>query len=184
MKYFLLVIILALCGSGYYGYTLLQQEQAKVATDEQAIARLQADNKSLTDDKATLTKNLSDAQAQVTDLTTQLKTAQSSLADTQSKLDAAQKTVSDDEAKIAKAAATAAAAAKVATGAPVDPNSLGTLTTLDGKTYLNCELLRIDPDGITVNHSTETGITKISFVLLSPDLQRKFGYNPAALLSH
>jgi hypothetical protein len=179
MKYFLLFIIIALCLGGYYGYnTLATAQQAKVDADQQQITKLQKDNTSLTDDKAKLAKSASDAQAQVTDLTTQLQTAQTSLTATQSKLDAAQKSLADDEAKIAKAAA-AAAAAKVAATVPADPNSLGTITTLDGKTYQNCDLLKIDADGITINHSE--GITKIMFALLPMELQKKFGYQPGSL---
>jgi hypothetical protein len=55
-------------------------------------------------------------------------------------------------------------------------NTLGTITTLDGKTFQKCQLLKVDADGIVVNHSE--GITKILYGLLPPELQKKFGYDP------
>ena len=53
---------------------------------------------------------------------------------------------------------------------------MGTIATLDGKNYQNCKLLKVDADGITVDHTE--GITKIAFGLLPPDLQKRFGYDP------
>ena len=59
---------------------------------------------------------------------------------------------------------------------PTSPNDLGTIATLDGKTYQKCELLKVETDGITINHSA--GIIKILYGLLPLDLQKKFGYDP------
>jgi hypothetical protein len=61
-----------------------------------------------------------------------------------------------------------------ASTSPMD--ALGTITTLQGKTYLNCQLLKVEPDGITFNHSE--GIAKVLFVYLSPDIQKRFGFDP------
>ena len=168
MKYFLIVIILGLCGGGYYEYTEIQRvQQDKVAADQKQITdlstkvdKLQSDNKALEDDKTQLTKGADDAQAKIADLTKQVQTAQDALADAKKQLLAAQ-----------------AAAKPPSVAAPPRPtNNLGTITTLDGKTFQNCLLLKFEADGIVVNHSE--GITKIMYGLLPPEMQQKFGYDP------
>jgi outer membrane murein-binding lipoprotein Lpp len=67
------------------------------------------------------------------------------------------------------AAASAAAAASHSAG-------VGTITTLDGKTYTNCKILKVDQDGVTFSH--DDGITKILFALMSPATQKLFDYSP------
>jgi hypothetical protein len=124
-----------------------------------------------------LQQQLTDLDSKVVDLETKNKELQ----DDKDKLT---KTVTDDEAKFASATsptpapAAAPAAAAPAAKAPVLSNLLGNITTLDGKSYQNCRLLKVDPDGIVVNHSD--GILKINFGLLPPDMKTRFGYNPAA----
>ena len=63
---------------------------------------------------------------------------------------------------------------------PHPSNSLGTINTLDGKTYQDCRLLKVSPDRIVISHSS--GITDILFIFLPPELQRRFLINsrPAA----
>lgn len=71
-------------------------------------------------------------------------------------------------------------AAQAATAAQ-NSNSLGTITTLDGHTYQDCRVLKIESDGVTFNHAD--GITKILYPLLPPDMQKKFGYDPHAAVA-
>jgi hypothetical protein len=174
MNYFLLVIIVGLCGGGYYEYTLLEQ---KSAADQQQITdlggkvdTLQSENKTLEDDKAPLTKSLADAQAELVDLTKKVQAAQNALAKAQ--------------AQALQAAKAATPAPTTAADAPSRPtNNLGTIVTLDGKTFQNCQLLKIQADGIVVNDAD--GIIEIRFGLMPPDLQKRFGYDPhqAAMLT-
>lgn len=51
------------------------------------------------------------------------------------------------------------------------------LTTLSGKSFRQCEIKRVQPDGITFTHAT--GAAKILFTDLSPEWRAKFGYSPA-----
>jgi hypothetical protein len=169
MNYFLLVLIVGLCGGGYYEYTLLEQ---KSAADQQQITdldgkvdALQSENKKLEDDKAQLTKSVADAQTETADLTKQVQEAQSALAKAQAQAQSLQ-----------AATATSTTATTVAAAPSPPSNNLGTITTLDGKTYQNCQLLKVQADSIVVNDAD--GITEIKFGLMSPDLQKRFGYDP------
>jgi hypothetical protein len=165
MNYVLLLVILGLCGGGYYEYQQLQQaQQVKDSAYEKQVAELQAQNQSLSDEQKKLTSDEKAAQAQIDALTGQLKTAQSNLA-------AAKAT--------AATAATAASPGKTAPGTSSTStfsNNLGMIATLGGQTYQNCQLLKVDADGITVSETA--GITKIPYALLPPNLQQRFGYDP------
>ena len=172
MKYFLMVIILGLCGGGYYEYTLLQQtisdDLQKISDLSAKVDALQSENKKLADDQAQLKKSADDATAEVADLTEQVQKAQSQLA-------------------AAQALAARAKAKPPATNAPTatapPTNSLGTITTLDGKTYQNCQLLNVKTNSIVINYAD--GITEVPYNMMSRDLQKRFGYDPhqAAALS-
>jgi DNA repair exonuclease SbcCD ATPase subunit len=170
MNYFLILVILGLCGGGYYEYTTLQQ---KSAADQQQITdlgtkldALQAENKKLDDDKTQLTNNVADAQTKIADLTKQVQEAQSTL------VKAKQQDQQDLEAlKTQLAAATAPPPPP-----PTPTNNLGTIATVDGKTFQNCQLLKVEADGIVINQAD--GIIKIVFPMLPSDLQKKFGYDP------
>lgn len=173
MKYFLLVVIVALCGGAYYEYTVLQKNQQAMSEADQKqisnlngqIDKLKAANTQLESDKAGTEKSLMDAQSQATDLTAQLQTAK------------AEAETAKKEAEEAKKTASAATEKAKAAGPQLfSANYLGTIATLDGKTYENCVLLKVDTDGITLNHESQ-GITKILFVFLPPELQAKFGYD-------
>jgi hypothetical protein len=50
------------------------------------------------------------------------------------------------------------------------------LTTTDGRVYRKVILSKVEPDGIRISH--EDGAAKILFDKLSPELQKKYGYNP------
>jgi cell division protein FtsB len=161
MNYFLILLILGLGGGGYYEYTILEQ---KAAADQQQLTSLsgkidglQSENKKLEDDKTQLTKTVADDQAEMTKLSAQTQTVQSTLA----------------EAKMQAAHPSKSATPAVPT---LPSNNLGTIVTLDGKTFRNCQLLKVEADGIVVNQSD--GIIKISFGLMQPDLQKRFGYDP------
>jgi len=56
------------------------------------------------------------------------------------------------------------------------PASIGDITDNGGKTYFNCMLVKIEPDGLNVLH--QAGAAKLLFTDLSPDLQKKYHYNP------
>ena len=53
----------------------------------------------------------------------------------------------------------------------------GDLTTLDGKTYRNITVTRVEADGLVVTH-TEGGC-KIDFLNLPEDVRKKYSYDPA-----
>jgi cell division protein FtsB len=162
MNYVWLFFMMILCAGGYYEYTVLEQ---KITTDEQQVSdlntklnALQSENKKLADDNGKLSKTANDAQAAVSDLTGQLQSTQTALTQAQAK---------------AQAAATVASSAGAKP--PQPGNKLGTITTLDGKTFQNCQLLKVKADGIVVNDSE--GITEIQYAFLPPDLQKRFGYD-------
>ncbi|HUB66615.1 MAG TPA: hypothetical protein VL981_03930, partial [Candidatus Methylacidiphilales bacterium] len=54
-------------------------------------------------------------------------------------------------------------------------------TTADGKTYKNIRVIK--HDALTVTILDEDGGATIPFEKLSPELQRRFGYNPAQVVS-
>ncbi len=56
------------------------------------------------------------------------------------------------------------------------------ITIVSGKTYTNASVTRVEPDGISVMHST--GITKLSFSELTPDMQKKYNYDPQRAATH
>jgi thiol-disulfide isomerase/thioredoxin len=59
---------------------------------------------------------------------------------------------------------------------PTQPN--WTWTTLDGKTYQDVVIIRLDPDIVSINHST--GVAHIPINLLSDDVKKQLHYDPAA----
>lgn len=50
--------------------------------------------------------------------------------------------------------------------------------TITGQEYKNVSLSRVEPDGIVITFSG--GIVKIPFTELSPEIQKKYGYDPKA----
>ena len=156
-----MLIILLLCGGGYYEYNDLQQKSAaaqlQISDLSAKVDKLEADNKALEDDKTRLTKMANDAQTEITDLAKQLQAAHGGLA--QARPSAAQPPTANAPAMAATAG-----------------NSLGAISTLNGKTFQNCQLLKIKAEGIIINHSE--GITEIEYGLLPLDLQKRFGYDP------
>lgn len=60
-----------------------------------------------------------------------------------------------------------------ATSASID--SLGTITTGFGRSYLNCRVCQVDPDGVIVAH--QNGIAKIPFGEIPEPMRGKLGYD-------
>lgn len=54
--------------------------------------------------------------------------------------------------------------------------------TIDGKDYKNATVSRVEPDGIVITFSG--GIVKIPFTELSPEIQKKYGYDPQAAAAY
>jgi hypothetical protein len=50
--------------------------------------------------------------------------------------------------------------------------------TIEGKEYKNVKVSRVEPDGIVISFSG--GIVKIPFTELSPEVQKKYGYDAKA----
>src|SRR5438876_8647980 len=50
--------------------------------------------------------------------------------------------------------------------------------TINGQEYKNVTVSRVEPDGIVITFSG--GIVKIPFTELSPEIQKKYGYDPKA----
>jgi len=172
MNYFLLSIIVVLCGAGYYEQTTMQQRSAadlqQITDLGTQLDALKTENQKLTNDKAQMTKSAAATQAEVADLTQRAQAAQSALA--------AEKEQALEAAKAAAAAAAVAAAPPPPPPPPRPSNDLGAISTTDGKSYPNCQLLKVHRDGIVIN--CENGIIEIKFNVMLPDLQKRFGYDP------
>ena len=52
------------------------------------------------------------------------------------------------------------------------------IVTITGIKYRNVTISLVEPDGLMV--MTDAGVQKIAFVTLSPEMQKKYGYNPEA----
>lgn len=60
--------------------------------------------------------------------------------------------------------------------APLHAESVNVVTRT-GKTYQNCRVLQVSPDGVTFRHAT--GIARVLFVDMNEAGQEQFGYDPA-----
>jgi hypothetical protein len=54
--------------------------------------------------------------------------------------------------------------------------------TIEGKDYKNVKVSRVEPDGIVITFSG--GIVKLPFAELSPDVQKKYGYDSSAAAAY
>jgi multidrug efflux pump subunit AcrA (membrane-fusion protein) len=166
MNWILFLIILGMAGGGYYEYQNLQHD---IANDDQRLADVQAKLDAVSAENK---KGQADKDAQVA-------AAQQAIKAVQAQLDDAQKQLASAKAAVASAAAAPAPVAVTPKASPSGISTkLGTIATLDGKSYEDCKLLKVNPDGIVVNHSQ--GITKILFNALPPDMQKIFGFDPHA----
>ncbi len=72
----------------------------------------------------------------------------------------------------------AAIALLLACAAPIHADAGATkVVTRNGKSYQNCRVLKVSPDGVTFRHSN--GIAKVLFVDMNEAAQEQFGYDPA-----
>jgi hypothetical protein len=147
MNYFLLLIILCMCGGFYY---IHGQDQQQIV-----VLQKQVDDLSV--------KSAAVVAAQARAQTTQPRAPVITIPAVAVLLPDTSRSAAID---------TAAAAATTAQTA----NSLGTITTLDGKTYQDCKILKVEADGITFSHAE--GITKVLFPMLRPEVQKQYGYDP------
>jgi hypothetical protein len=56
------------------------------------------------------------------------------------------------------------------------PKNYGSITTREGKTYFDCQVMRIYPDGVSFAH--RNGAAKIAFADLPESLRAEFRYDP------
>jgi hypothetical protein len=63
----------------------------------------------------------------------------------------------------------------LATVSQADTQTISTITTNAGKTYQNCRIFKVDPDGVMFSHSR--GGAKVLFGELSAEVQSKLGYD-------
>jgi hypothetical protein len=59
--------------------------------------------------------------------------------------------------------------------APAPSDSVGTITTSFGRSYENCRVCQVDPDGVVFVH--QKGVAKILFAELAEPLRTKLGYD-------
>ena len=159
MNYFLVLVVIGMAGFAYYQHN---QDEQQVVGLQQQIAQLQGKGGSSTGgneggDDTTTTPNEapSNGPRPVLTISPQVKVVAPS-ASHSSAIDAA---------------ANAAAAASSS-----NSNSLGTVNTLDGRTFNNCKVLKVEADGVTFSH--DEGITKVLFSFLPPNVQKQFDYDP------
>jgi hypothetical protein len=169
MNWFLLLIILAMAGGGYYEYQTLH---GQVTVDEIQLSDLKTKLQTASDaqqksaDAAKqLTASLADAQTKAADLDKQLQSEKTALAAAQAQIEAA---------AAAKAAASAPPAGATASP-PAFTTKLGTLAALDGKTYTACQLLKVNTDSIVISNSD--GVTQVMLNVLPAPTQKMLGFD-------
>lgn len=64
------------------------------------------------------------------------------------------------------------------TSADAAPKNYGTITSRAGKTFYECKIVRVYPDGVGFTH--KNGAAKLAFKELPASLQREFRYDPQA----
>jgi hypothetical protein len=156
----LLLLALLAGGTAYYEFNWHEQSsegfQSQIQNWESRLGQLKSENKKLNEDKLNLARQLEQAR----------------------------------EAYLASMAQRAALAhpASVAPKPPPAPpkplpspggtslEDMGTFTTITGKTYQSARLLKIEATDIVI--SSAEGITQIPYVIMPPDMQKKFGWDP------
>lgn len=56
------------------------------------------------------------------------------------------------------------------------------LTTLDGRSFRDCVIVRIHPDALSFRHAS--GAARVDFEALDPSLRTRFGYDPQRAEAH
>jgi hypothetical protein len=157
MNYFLVVIVVGMAGFAYYQHS----------EDEKQVADLQhqvADLKTKVHADPAANSHVSSAAAG----------AAGDDADAQPALKIAPAVAVVTPTMEHSSAIDAAAAA--ATAVESDPNNIGTLKTLDGRTFYQCKVIKVEADGITFSH--QDGIAKVLLPFLPPNVQKQFDYDP------
>jgi hypothetical protein len=152
-------------GGGYYEYQTLT---GQVAVDQLQISDLKTKLQQLTDTKqkssdevAQLTRSLANAQTKTSDLDKQLQAAKAALASAQPP---------------APTPTTSMAVASSTLNNPTPPaftTKLGTITAADGKTYADCQLLKVNADSIVISNAD--GITQLPITELPPPTLKLLG---------
>jgi hypothetical protein len=148
MNYFLMIVIIGIAGFAYYQHN---QDEEQVAALQQQVSDLQDKAKS---NPVSNTANIQTAPRPAPALLPAVKVI-------------APETHSSAIDQAAHAATVAVA---------TDSNNLGNINTLDGRSFQNCKVLKVESDGVTFSH--DEGITKILFPFLPPNIQKQFGYDP------
>jgi hypothetical protein len=165
MKLLLFLILVTVGEAAYFEYTVQQQTsggfQHRIGGWQDELAALQGKNKQLTDTHDYLRKTISTTEIQIEMRTDQLRGIPGS-----------------NPAVVRVGHVDSAAWTPAAPAAPLPAvgENIGTVTTLSGQSFENCQLLKVEPDGITFNHTE--GITKVLYRNLSLDLQKRFGVDP------
>lgn len=177
MNYFLLLVIVGVCGGSYYMYT---NDQEQIASLQQEIAGLKGHGSvQAVAPAATLATVTPLATVAPLSTTPAPASAPATVAPVTTTAPLPVTTVAPvvggpGHSDAIDSAANAAVAA-------ANGSSIGTITTLDHKTYTNCKVLKVEKDGVTFNH--DEGITKILYPMMPPDLQKQFGYTPEAAVA-
>src|SRR5260221_14670797 len=61
-------------------------------------------------------------------------------------------------------------------------DNLGTVTTISGRSYLDCRIIQVDPDGLVFSH--KTGMAKVLFSALPEEQRARLGYDPEEAANH
>lgn len=161
MLFFLLLLTAG--EAAFFEFTVQQQSsdgfQQQQADWQTKADSLESDNKQLLATKTGLAHDVAAAQIQVTFLSDELKKAQKEMT----------------QVKAAVAVATSKIGAAVPAPTP-ERATLGNISTVSGKTFQNCQLLKVEADGITFSH--DQGITKVLYPDLPLDVQKRFGVDP------
>jgi hypothetical protein len=159
MNLFLSLILVTVAALAYVAFTIQQQTSQgfnqRLGVWQSRVDELQAENQQLKD-------TISLETTKEANWSSQLKNAQQEIAERSSPMPGA---VDSSDSNPAAHPTTSAL------------NDLGTIVTITGKTFQNCQLLKVEPDGITFSHAD--GITKVLFPYLPPAMQKRFGYDPA-----
>lgn len=68
------------------------------------------------------------------------------------------------------------------TPAAAAPKNYGTITSRSGKSFYDCKIVRVYPDGVGFTH--KNGAAKLAFKELPASLQREFRYDPKAAAAY
>lgn len=77
------------------------------------------------------------------------------------------------------------AAAWLTSAAPARLSGADTIpeiTTLQGRTFRQCEIVRVHPDGVSFRHAT--GAARVMYSDLSPEWRSRLGYDPEKAAAH